>query len=286
MNKYENPNEMSNYLLFMGVLFGLVFLGHWLSQIFAEPDEPKNREVAKLENAIENNCVGHPNLSLCRTNLETFESHVRNQAFAFELELIDIGDMFHSEGYSRKQLRRNLDELYSLESPRITSKFNFKDMKSICLTKSEKSNSVPNYLHNLMGLNEAEVSEFLEGDGTNPFWRVKGHLYFAEESKEISLISSDSCMLPATIPELTMKSYSKLSLCEGYPYCLGVFWIEILLSEKEFFIEPSVEVKGFEFEAMSMEELLDLKIDSEVARKKAGFLKLQELKNIQVQTNK
>ena len=76
-----------------------------------------------------------------------------------------------------------------------------------------------------------------------------------------------------------MKSFSKLSLCEGYPYCLGVFWIEIQLSEQELFIEPSVEIKGFEFEALPMEQLLNLKIGSEVARKKASFLKLQELRN-------
>jgi len=279
MNKYESPNEMRNYLLFMGVLFGLVFFGQWFSQIFADPDAPKKREIAELEQKIQNNCNGHPNLDLCQGDLETFESHVRNQALAFELTLIDIGDISHSEGYSRKRLRRNLDELYRLESPSITLKSNFKDMGSICLSKGEEPSSMPNYFHNLLGLNEEQASEFLKGDGANPFWRVKGHLFFKEESNEISLISSDSCMLPATIPELTMKSFSKLSLCEGYPYCLGVFWIEIQLSEQELFIEPSVEIKGFEFEALSMEQLLNLKIGSEVARKKASFLKLQELRN-------
>ncbi len=48
MKKYESPNEMRNYVLLMGVMFGMVFMGHWVSQIFADPDEPKNKEIADL----------------------------------------------------------------------------------------------------------------------------------------------------------------------------------------------------------------------------------------------
>ena len=278
MNKFDGPNEMRNYLLFMVALFGIVFMVNWVSQFFANPDRQTNREIAQLEKIIEDNCNGHPNLDLCQNDLKTFESYVRNKAIDYELILIDMGDIFHTDGYSRKELRRNLKEFYRLVSPKIPSKFNFKEMESLCILKGKEPDTLPNYLHNLMGLNEEEASEFLKSDGTNPFWRIKGHLVFEEESNEISLYSLDSCNLPATIPELTMESFSKFSLCEGYPYCLGVFWIELRLSNKEYLIKPSVEVKGFKFEEMSMGQLLDLKIEAKVNRKKASFLKLQELK--------
>ncbi len=242
-----------------------------------------NQKIKRLLTSIKKNeksCEGHSDIGLCQNDLETFESHVRKEAIAFELELIDIGDSFHAEGYSRKQLRIYLDDLSRLASPSIALKANFKEMNSICLKENQEPNAVPNYLRNLMGLNKDEASKFLMGEGANPFWKVEGHLSFDEESKDISLVSSDTCVLPATIPKLTMKSFDKLSFCEGYPYCLGTFWIEILLSEKEFFIEPSVEIKGFEFDVMSLEQLLNLKVDAVVAREKTEFVKLKELKNV------